>query len=84
MPQCKVTVVNGTITIEAGQYTINYIGLAGLGFQKVSTTEWQMVIKFSDWADYRALLANMVACGVDTYNYNPASLFAINCLEHTT
>lgn len=65
-------VINGLITVEAGQPNVNYIGLAGLGFEKIAADEWQIVVRYNEWADYRRLLESMIALGAVSYTYTPA------------
>lgn len=65
-------VIHGSITISAGLSGVNYIGLVGLGFEKIAAAEYQISISYTDWADYKALLRNMIGCGVKEYTYTPA------------
>lgn len=84
MPPPPCYVINGNITVESGQSGVNYIGLAGLGFERLAADEWYMPIKFHNWTDYKALLENMAACGVNNYSYNPAPSLIYNHLGPNT
>ena len=72
-PEYAEPVINGSITVPAGQTQVNYIGLAGLGFEKIAADEWQITVRYNSWADYRRLLESMIACGAMSYTYTPAN-----------